>query len=63
MTRAKIYCVWYSDYEWICECGKHNEELEGQIDLETGDSLRCSSCQNKYTFDKESLTLKEDLEC
>lgn len=57
-----IHCEWHTDYAWDCTCGKHNEEPEGQIDLEDGENLFCSSCNKEYILDKQNLKLIEVIE-
>ena len=57
-----IHCVWHTDYEWTCSCGKENLESEGQLDLDDGDYVFCSSCNKTYNFDKKALKLTEEIE-
>lgn len=58
----KVYRESYTDYSWICFCGKKNIEPEGQLDLDDGDNIFCASCKKEYIFNKKSLTLKEHKE-
>lgn len=54
-----IRCEWHTDYAWDCACGKHNIEPEGQLDLDDGENLFCSSCDKEYILDKPKLKLIE----
>lgn len=45
----------YTSISWDCECGYHNIEEEGQLDLDDGDTVFCSKCKKGYIFNKKNL--------
>lgn len=52
-------CEWHTDCAWDCSCGKQNVEPEGQLDIDDGDNLFCSSCNKEYVFNRPNLKLIE----
>lgn len=52
----QAYFEHYTTISWDCECGYHNIEPEGQIDLDDGDEVFCSKCQKGFEYDKQNLT-------
>lgn len=53
---------WYTDYAWDCVCGKQNIEPEGQLDLDDGENIFCTSCSKEYILNKPNLKLSETRE-